>query len=90
MKIKYSLKHATNEPGKSLVSTELLNDHIYIDLSLNQCIALIIDNHIKWSWCGGDIQYDFDYSLEQQESQGKKFALLPKGTVITFTQEGIE
>jgi hypothetical protein len=87
MKIKYSLKHATEKPVKSLVSTELLNDHIYFDLDLTDAIALIVDNHIKWSWCGGDIE-NFNYSLKQKESSGKTFAFLPKGTVITFTQEG--
>ena len=89
MKIKFSLKHTTEQPTKSLVSTELVNDQMYIDLGLCDTTALVIDNHIKWSWCGLDIIEPYTYSIWEMKSNGKRFALFPKNSVITFTQDKI-
>jgi hypothetical protein len=89
MKIKFSLKHTTEQPTKSLVSTELVNDQMYMDLGLTDATALIMDNHIKWSWCGMNLIDTYFYSLQEMKSSGKRFALFPKNSVITFTQDEI-
>lgn len=88
MKISYSLKHTKEVLINSLVSTDLTNDQIYFDLSLVKCIALILNNHIIWSWCDGDIE-NYSYTLETYKENGKIFASLPKNTVITFTQNNL-
>ena|SRR5690242_16206775 len=77
MKIKFSLKHTTESPTKYLVSTELVNDQMYIDLGLTDTTALIVDNHIKWSWCGLGIIEPYNHSLQKMKTHGKRFALFP-------------
>lgn len=88
MKIKFSLKHATEPPVKSLISTELENDQMYIDMGLIDAMALIVGGCLRWSWCGNGIQPQF-YPLYAFKSNGQRFALFPKGSTIIFTQDKI-
>ncbi len=91
MKIQYSLKHTTEEPVNSLKGEQLVNDKIYFDLGLSEALALIVDGIVKWTWCKGDIQNEFNYLISDpsinEELFGARFAELPKGIVITFTQD---